>query len=122
MLTSQPNPFLYYHSKEELELLKECINGDVDSVPLSQQYLIKKYILIYHDTIIIDPDDDIRITISGRKPIYSYPLHSTPYLSPFLKNGVEIPTNIFLDSLVSFKINFSNKYRLFISGILYQKN
>ena len=103
-------------------LLQELKNNEVKNPLMGERLLIDKLILVYEDQISIHPEDAIAFVKSGREAIYLYLLHAEPYLCNFLKGGLEIKISqpLFIDTLVSYKVQFHGHYRLYISGLLYK--
>jgi hypothetical protein len=107
---------IYTPSCSETPLLQEVFNNTEASLKYGEYYIINRLILIYSGKIEIDIQDTITLNIGGRIPIFLYLAHANPFLSMFLKGGLEIPCDIKLDTLVLYKFSFPPKFQVFISG------
>lgn len=104
----------------KLPLLEEVFVNHTIRISEGECYFIDKFIMVFHRSIVINPEDTIKYVQSGKEPVYYYLLHALPYLSPYLQRGLEIPVNnqpLFIKSFCSYHTIFNSlQFRLFLSG------
>lgn len=118
MVEQVKKSFSSHHYTETTDFLNEALDTQIYTVPMGTDYLVKRLICVFHNTIIIEPDDVITFRLAGKDPMYFHLLNGEQYLSQLLKNGFQIKLEepILLVQMISYKFYYTNKFRLFLSG------